>query len=89
MSVCVRCYVSGQVQGVFYRASARHQAEQLGLRGYAHNLPDGGVEVLACGPKASVDDFCAWLSKGPTHAQVSAVSCEVVEVEVPAGFTIG
>ena len=88
MTVSVRCYVSGRVQGVFYRASARHQAEQLGITGYARNLADGRVEVLACGPKSSVDDLCTWLSKGPANAVVSNVTCEPVEVLPPASFTM-
>ena len=44
-----RCLVAGRVQGVFFRASTRARAEALGVAGHARNLPDGRVEVLACG----------------------------------------
>jgi len=76
------------VQGVFYRASARHEAERLGISGYARNLRSGSVEVLACGEKNAVDDFCTWLAKGPPQAQVTNVSCESVNVEIPVGFDV-
>ena len=88
MTISMRCYVSGRVQGVFFRASARHEAEQRGLNGYARNLADGRVEVLVCGPKPSVDDFCTWLSNGPANAEVSNVSCSPVEETPPAGFSV-
>ncbi|MBN4079247.1 acylphosphatase [Beggiatoa alba] len=84
--MCVRCVVSGRVQGVFYRASARHEAEQLGISGYARNLVNGSVEVLACGKKSAVEDLCAWLAKGPKHARVSNVVCENAEPEVSSGY---
>jgi len=86
--ICVRCYVSGRVQGVFFRASTRHEAERLGVSGYARNLPDGRVEVLACGPKPLVEELCAWLSKGPPQAQVNNVSCELADDDPPPLFTI-
>ena len=85
---CLRCYVSGRVQGVFFRASTRNEAEQLGLTGYAHNLQDGRVEVLACGPRSQVEALASWLAKGPTHAQVSNVTCEPAADEPPSTFTI-
>jgi acylphosphatase len=86
--VCRRCYVSGRVQGVFFRASTQQEAQRLGLAGYARNLRDGRVEVLACGPHPQVEELCAWLSAGPTHAQVSDVNCEAVDEPPPAGFQI-
>ncbi|MEO8802998.1 MAG: acylphosphatase, partial [Rudaea sp.] len=46
---CARFIISGRVQGVFFRASTREQAQRLKLGGYAKNSPDGTVEVLACG----------------------------------------
>jgi acylphosphatase len=51
---CVRCLVTGRVQGVFFRASTREQAEQLGLSGHVRNRPDARVEVVACGTQAAV-----------------------------------
>ena len=71
-----RCFVAGRVQGVFYRASTRIRAESLGVTGHARNLPDGRVEVLACGPRAAVDALCAWLWQGSPGSSVSAVASE-------------
>jgi len=88
-----RCFVSGRVQGVFFRASARHKATELGCSGYARNLPDGRVEVLAVGEPHAVQGFIKWLWQGPPAAQVTNV--EVVELvaeeldHVPVGFGTG
>ena len=87
--LCMHCYISGRVQGVFFRASARQEAERLGITGYAKNLPDGRLEVLACGSKGQVDDFCVWLSQGPANAEVSNVSCQPVDAIPPSEFSIG
>ena len=86
MAICVRCLVSGRVQGVFYRASARHEAERLGITGYARNQADGRVEVLACGEPAAIDQLRAWLAKGPPGAQVTGVACEPAAEQVHSGF---
>jgi len=86
VSVCVRCWVSGRVQGVFYRASTRERALALGLRGFARNLPDGRVEVLACGPEPAVQALKAWLWEGPPLARVTDVRCEPAD---PAGCPDG
>ena len=80
MKVCKKCLVSGRVQGVFYRASTRNRARELSLTGYARNLPDGRVEVLACGEAQAVQALVDWLWQGPPAAKVSAV--EVSEVEM-------
>jgi acylphosphatase len=86
-----RCHVSGRVQGVFFRASTRLRARELGVTGHARNLPDGRVEVLACGPPAAVEALCGWLWEGPPSAQVSAVEVEDVPIVSlaarPAGFS--
>jgi acylphosphatase len=70
------CRVSGRVQGVFFRAATRDRADELGVVGYARNLPDGTVEVLACGDELAVQTLCDWLWQGPPAAHVTAVTVE-------------
>lgn len=87
--VCKICLVSGRVQGVFYRATCRRRAGELGVRGYAKNLRDGRVEVLACGEDGAVEAFVQWLWQGSAASRVDAV--EVTEAPqrpdaLPAGF---
>jgi len=78
------------VQGVFYRASTRQRAQELGCHGYAHNLPDGRVEVLAVGEPAAVHALVEWLRQGPPAAHVTDVKCAEVALaefgELPSGF---
>lgn len=76
---CLRCLVSGRVQGVYYRASTRRRAQELGLAGWVRNLPDGRVEVLATGAEHALRELQDWLWQGPPHAQVTDVHCERVE----------
>jgi acylphosphatase len=71
--ICKLCLVSGRVQGVFYRATCRRRADELGVRGYAKNLPDGRVEVLACGEEGAVEVFVQWLWEGSAASRVEAV----------------
>jgi len=85
---CRRCIVTGRVQGVFFRASTRVQAERLGVTGHARNLPDGRVEVFACGDAAAVTALCDWLWQGPGHARVSDVRCEPLDAEPPTLFSV-
>lgn len=88
-----RCVVAGRVQGVYYRASARRRADELGVSGHARNLPDGRVEVLACGEPAAVATFCEWLWTGSIASRVSEVECDALEPSAlgrrPAAFTTG
>jgi acylphosphatase len=79
LTVARRCLVAGRVQGVFYRASTRARAEELGVTGHARNLPDGRVEVLACGEVAAVDALCQWLWRGSPASSVRDVVIEEVE----------
>lgn len=87
MSVCVRCYISGQVQGVFFRASALEQAQMLGIVGHAKNMGSGMVEVLACGDELAIEAMKRWLQHGPRGATVTEVDCTVVQIDEPRGFT--
>ena len=71
--MCKKCLVSGRVQGVFYRATAARRAQELGLHGYARNLADGRVEVMACGEERAVQAFVSWLWIGSSASKVTAV----------------
>ena len=74
---------------MFYRASARRKAEQLGITGYAKNLPDSRVEVIACGTSAALTEFITWLWQGPPHAKVVAVDCkDHTLTNYPASFLV-
>ncbi|MCZ8130690.1 MAG: acylphosphatase [Steroidobacteraceae bacterium] len=88
--VARRAWVVGRVQGVWFRGATRDRALELGLRGYAHNLPDGRVEVLAVGEAHAVERLLEWLWQGPPLARVTEVRVEAVE-PVPAvdGFARG
>ncbi len=65
--------ISGRVQGVFFRDSTRREARRLGIHGYARNLSDGTVEVLACGDDDAVAELVQWLWHGPPMARVRQV----------------
>lgn len=83
-----RFLVAGRVQGVFFRASARHEALKLGLTGYAKNLPDGRVEVLAIGEPAQIAELERWLAYGPPLAKVDTLRREDVAAEPADGFAV-
>ena len=92
MITATRFFVSGRVQGVFFRASTQRQAERLGLRGWAVNLPDGRVEVLAVGSAAAVQQLGDWLHEGPPTAKVLVVDttpADAAEVSGRKGFSCG
>jgi acylphosphatase len=68
-----RYFVRGRVQGVGFRYFVQRAAAELGLTGYARNLADGRVEVLACGPAARLEDLAGRLWKGPRFSYVRGV----------------
>jgi acylphosphatase len=86
---CRRFIVSGRVQGVWFRASTREQAERLGLAGHALNLPDGSVEVLACGSEPAIETLAAWLRHGPELARVEHLHSETLPDQPTQGFRTG
>ena len=85
-----RFLIRGKVQGVWFRASTRDEALRLGLRGYASNLADGRVEVLAVGYADAIDQLANWLQHGPSLARVDAVvrSDAGTEDAAPKGFEV-
>lgn len=81
-------YVSGIVQGVFYRANTQRKAIELGLKGWVRNLADGRVEVLAFGNPDQLEIFTQWLWQGPARAKVTAVDVSVVTYEEFPDFSV-
>jgi len=71
--ICLHAWVSGKVQGVFFRVETQKRATELGLRGWVRNTDDDRVEVMACGEEDAVNRLKAWLSQGPARARVSDV----------------
>ncbi|MDR3432295.1 MAG: acylphosphatase [Rouxiella aceris] len=85
----IAAYVYGRVQGVGFRFHTQQQAIELGLCGYAKNLDDGSVEVIACGEQQRVEQLVDWLQQGgPRYARVERVLTEPRPVADYQGFTI-
>ncbi|WP_276959225.1 acylphosphatase [Allomeiothermus silvanus] len=80
--------VTGEVQGVGYRAYARKRAMELGLCGYAENLSDGRVEVVAEGSKENLEQFLEFLRKGPRLSRVTGLDVQWSEATGLNGFSI-
>ena len=76
--------VSGKVQGVFFRATTKEVADQLGIYGFVRNERDGSVYIEAEGDEELVNKFLAWCHKGPSHAVVKNVVSEEGSIQ---GFT--
>ena len=77
----VKAIVMGRVQGVWFRANTMQEAKLLGVRGYARNLPDGSVEIVAEGESAAVDALIAWAGEGPPLAIVRHVRVEDLDYD--------
>jgi acylphosphatase len=86
---CIKAYVSGRVQGVFFRETTRRQALSLGISGHAINLDDGRVEVLACGEESKLLQLETWLHQGPEYALVTDVQVMDITLTHPSGFVTG
>jgi len=81
-------FVSGKVQGVFYRSQADQTARQLGLTGWVQNLADGRVEAVVEGPQDAVEAMIRWCHQGSTTAQVTNVEVEYIQPQALEGFEI-
>ena len=90
--ICRKYFVAGRVQGVFYRATAARHARELKIRGYAQNLPDGRVEVLAYGPETALEEFVKRLWIGSSASKVTSVEvadATVAHANIPTDFITG
>lgn len=72
----VHLFISGRVQGVFFRARTRDEARQRGLAGWVKNLYDGRVEAVFEGEDEDIQAIINWCRTGPPHAAVTDVSVE-------------
>jgi len=93
MHVCKQIFVSGRVQGVFFRDSTRKMANQLNLTGGVRNLRDGRVEVQVTGDMIGIQTLIKWLKIGPKFANVSTIEVidcpgEILEHHQNASFEI-
>lgn len=80
MKIRTHIFVSGKVQGVFFRSGTRDKALELGIAGWVRNLGDGRVEAVFEGKQEDIEKMVEWCRRGPQYAQV-----ENVEV-VPEGY---
>lgn len=70
----IHCFISGHVQGVWFRAETQKQAQRHDIRGHAENLADGRVEVVAFGTRDKIEKLLQWLNHGPALATVESLS---------------
>lgn len=84
----VRLRILGHVQGVFYRAWTKEQADALGLSGWVRNLPDGSVEALFAGAPPLVEEMIARAGKGPPYARVESVKIVAEGEKAPPLFQV-
>ena len=86
--ICLHGYVSGKVQGVYYRQSTQEQADRLELDGWVRNLADGRVEVLLEGEEDAVRELAGWLEQGPAEAKVTGVELQEQPLQGITGFIV-
>ena len=77
-------FISGRVQGVWFRASTKDRADELSLRGWVRNLPDGKVEAVFEGDDRAVEEMVEWCRHGPPMARVDGIE---ISYEKPQGET--
>ncbi len=81
-------FVSGRVQGVYYRATTREQANEAGVDGWVRNLEDGRVEAVFEGPESAVEAMVEWCHTGSPRARVEGVEVGYGDPEGIDGFEI-
>jgi acylphosphatase len=86
--LAVSIKVEGKVQGVWYRASTKHEADRLGLTGFVKNLPDGAVYIEVCGNPDQIGFFINWCLHGPEHAEVSELKIKKMDFYTGDHFEI-
>jgi acylphosphatase len=80
--------ITGKVQGVWYRESARKEAERFQITGWIRNNPDGSVEAVVTGQEEALREFTNWCRKGPLLAKVSGLVAELLEEQAFPSFEV-
>ncbi|MBT7951986.1 MAG: acylphosphatase [Gammaproteobacteria bacterium] len=88
MNKSIRFLVSGRVQGVFFRASTKAQADKLELSGWVRNCENDEVEGVASGTEQQLGIFIAWLQQGPKMAKVDKLEIEDCDFQVFSSFDV-
>jgi len=86
--MCVQGFISGRVQGVFYRSAVLKEAKSRGLSGWVKNLTDGRVEVMICGEQEAVNDLHEWLWIGSKMSEVKSVEVHEVPWQMFTNFEV-
>jgi len=84
----IKLFISGAVQGVFFRSFLKEKADGLGLRGFSRNLDDGRVEVVVEGRDESVNEMIKLCRQGPAHSNVKNVESEEIKHQGFEGFKV-
>lgn len=80
--------ISGKVQGVFYRQSAKQKAIELNIGGEIRNMPDGSVAIIATGTREQLDQFVLWCRQGPPDAFVTGAETQEIPLHPFTHFTV-
>lgn len=84
----IKIFISGSVQGVFFRKFIEDKANELGLKGFARNLEDSRVEVVVEGKDENVNEMAEVCKKGPSHSDIKNVTTEEIKHQGFSGFRI-
>ena len=84
----IQLIIKGKVQGVFFRATAKDIADDLGVKGWVRNLPDRNVEIRATATEEALQKYIDWCKQGPPKAKVENVSIEELVLEEFNNFKI-
>ncbi len=84
----IHVYISGRVQGVFFRDSTREKAQEIGLNGWVRNMRDGRVEAVFEGDEDKVNKMIEWCHEGPRSARVDRVEISKEEPVGEEGFSV-
>jgi acylphosphatase len=88
MARTIAIWVSGKVQGVFYRQSTREKAMAIGINGQVRNLPDGRVHIIATGTNEQLEQLLEWCRHGPPKARVNGIESADIELRQFEGFQV-